>query len=133
MSSDFNELRSLAADLTAAPAGIEKYATSAVRVTAGHIKTDWKQGATIGHGYAKSYAAAISYDMTSKPGEVSVEIGPVLGRTPGASAGFLEEGGGGVDGPAHHAGTNAKEANEEDFIRGMEIAVFDATVKAVGG
>jgi hypothetical protein len=30
-----------------------------------------------------------------------------------------------------HAGRDAMRANEADFVRGLEIAIFDATAKAV--
>lgn len=132
MDADFSELLELAADLSAAPAEVAPFARKAIEVTARSIKEDWRQGATISDGYARSYSGAISYDMEDDASGPGAVIGPVLGRTPGASAGFLEEGGGGVDGPAHHAGRDAVEANEADFVRGLEIAVFDATVKAVG-
>ena len=62
---------------------------------------------------------------------IQTEIGPELGRTPGASAGFLEEGGGDVNAAPHHAARDAVEANEPDFERGLAIALFDATAEAV--
>ena len=132
MADDFSELYDLAADLTDAPAEVAPFARKAVEVTARSIKDDWRQGAEISGGYASTYAASISYDMKDDASGPGAEIGPVLGTTPGASAGFLEEGGGGVDGPAHHAGRDAVEANEADFERGLEIALFDALTKSVG-
>ena len=126
MTDDFSELYELAADLTNAPAKANRNVRKAIEVTARNIKDDWREGAEISSSYTRTYAAAISYDMMLPGGEIAAEIGPVLGRTPGASAGFLEEGGGGVDGPSHHAGRDALEANEPDFYRGLEIAIFDA-------
>ena len=126
MADDFSELYELAADLTDAPAKANRNVRKAIEVTARNIKDDWREGAEISAGYAKTYSASISYDMLLPGGEIAAEVGPVLGRTPGASAGFLEEGGGGVDGPPHHAGRDALEAHEPDFYRGLEIAIFDA-------
>lgn len=133
MADDFDELGQLEADLRDIPAEVYRNVNKAIEVTARHIKDDWREGATIGRGYAKSYAGAISYDMQIAPEELGAEIGPVLGKTPGASAGFLEEGGPGVDGPPHHAGRDALEANEPDFYRGIEIAVTNATIDKIEG
>lgn len=133
MSDDFLELGRLAADLTDVPAEVNRRVKSALEFTSIHLRDDWREGAAVSGGYPKSYAAAISYDLKYPTGAIESEIGPVLGRTPGASAGFLEEGGGGVDGPAHHAGRDAFEANRDDFWRGIEIAVSDALIDKVGG
>ncbi len=131
MADDFSELARLAADLTDVPAEANKRIKQAIEVTSRGIKDDWKQGAEISGSYAKSYPASISYDLSSTGGAIESEIGPVLGRTPGAGAGFLEEGGGGVDGPPHHAGRNALEANEADFYRGLEIAIAEALIDKI--
>lgn len=133
--SDNDDFMSLAADLTDAPSLVNRYAKSAIEFTSINLRDDWKEGATISSGYPASYSAAISYDISYPGGAIESEIGPVLGKTPGASAGFLDEplAPAGVDGPIHHAGRNAKEANEEDFYRGLEIAAFDATAEAVNG
>ncbi|MCK8477227.1 hypothetical protein [Microbacterium aurugineum] len=134
MSDDFSELGKLVKDLTDVPAEANRRIKSALEYTSINLRDDWKEGAAISGGYPKSYAAAISYDIKYPGGAIESEIGPVLGKTPGASAGFLEEAGGGVDGPAHHAGRNALEANEPDFWRGLEIAATDALIdKVVNG
>lgn len=133
MTDDFSELAKLAADLGKVPAEAAKNVHKAIEFTSISLRDDWREGATIAHGYAKSYAPAISYDMKTTDYAIESDIGPVLGKTPGASAGFLEEAGGGVDGPAHHAGRNALEANEEDFYRGLEIAITQAVVDEVEG
>ena len=131
--SDFDDVFKLAADLSNAPSEANSFVDKAIRYTATEMKMDWRQGASVQDYYPETYAAAISYDMKYDGSSIEAEIGPVLGRTPGASAGFLEEAPGGVDGPAHHAGRDAVEANEADFYRGVEIALFDATRKAVEG
>lgn len=133
--SDFSELYELADQIASAPAEAEPFIKSALEYTSVNLKDDWRQGATISRYYPKTYAAAISYELKGFAGfggaEFVSEIGPVLHTTPGASAGFLEEGGGGVDGPPHHAGRDALEANEADFYEGLSIALYDATKKAV--
>lgn len=131
MADDFSELYELAADLSEVPPEANRNVKKAIEVTSRSIKDDWRQGAEISGSFAKSYAPAISYDIRFPGGAIESEIGPVLGRTPGAGAGFLEEAGGGVDGPPTHAARDALEANEEDFYRGLEIAVTDAVVDKI--
>ena len=132
MADDFSELLELAADLTGAGDGVGRFAKKALEVTARSVRDDWRQGAEVsaGNGYTAAYPRSIFYDVEVGRGEVSAEVGPELGR-PGGSAGFLEDAPGGVLASPQHAGRDALEANEPDFIRGMEIAVFDATVEAV--
>lgn len=133
MSDGFDELYELADDLTGAGPEVNKRVKQALQFTSMEIKQDWREGAAFSDYFPESYAAAIDFTL-SFPGDAIVsDIGPTLGRTGGASAGFLEEGGGGVDGPPTHAGRDALEANEEDFYRGLEIAMYDATKKAVDG
>lgn len=132
---DFSEFMSLARDLSDAPSEVNKRAEKAIEFTSIGLRNDWREGATISGGYPASYSASISYDLRHPGNSIVSEVGPVLGATPGASAGFLDEplAPGGVDGPVHHAGRDAFEANEEDFYRGLEIAVTDATIEAVDG
>ena len=129
----FDELMSLAADLSNAPAEANRFIDKAMDVTARNIKDDWRQGAEIGPddwNFADDYATSITYDKNYTPTSIEREIGPELGRR-GGSAGFLEDGGRGVLSAPQHAGRNALRANEDDFIRGLEIALYDATKKAV--
>lgn len=130
---DFSDFMSLAQDLSDAPSEVNKLVEKAIEFTSINLRNDWREGATISSGYAASYAASISYDLHYPGNAIVSEIGPVLGKTPGASAGFLDEplAPGGVDGPVHHAGRDALEANEEDFYRGLEIAVTKATIDEV--
>lgn len=130
---DFSELYELAADLTAVPPEANRNVKKAIEVTARNVKDDWAQGATVSRGYAKTYAAAIDYDINFPGGAIEAEIGPSLGRTPGASAGFLEEAPGGVAAAPQHAARDALEANEPDFIRGLEIAIADAVIDKIEG
>jgi len=131
---DFHELYELAADLTGAGDKIGPFVKKAVEVTARHMRDDWRQGAEVGagDGFSSDYASSIFYDMKYEAGSIGAEIGPELGR-PGGSAGFLEEAPGGVLASPQHAGRDAVRANEDDFVRGLEIAQFDAMRKVVGG
>lgn len=129
MADDFSELYKLAADLSGAPAEVAPSARKAVEVTARGIKDDWRQGAE--RTGLSGYAASIDYDMKPSANEIAAEIGPNLRRNQG-SFGFVEEASGGVRSAPQHAGRDALRANEADFVRGLGLAVFDATMKAVG-
>lgn len=129
MADDFSELYELAADLSDAPATANRYIKSAIEYTANEIKSDWKQGAE--RTGLTGYAASIDYDLKFPGSGIEAEIGPNLGRNQG-SFGFVEDANGGVRSAPQHAGRDAMEANEPDFVRGLEIAIFDATTSAVG-
>lgn len=131
MADDFSELYELAADLSDVPAEANRNIKKALEVTARSVKDDWRQGATVSRGYAESYAAAVDYTIKFPGGAIEAEVGPSLGKTPGASAGFLEDAPGGVLAAPQHAGRDALEANESDFVRGLEIAVTDAVIDKV--
>lgn len=134
MSDDFSELLGLAADLSAVPDRANRNVKKAIEVTARSIKDDWRQGAEVGRGdgFTERYASSIFYDVEVAAGEISAEIGPELGR-PGGSAGFLEDGGQGVKAAPQHAGRDAVRANENDFQRGLEIAIFEALADEIEG
>lgn len=127
---DFHELLELAEDLTAAPQKAIRNVDKAIKFTSVEIKSDWRQGAE--RSGLGPYANSIDFDMKYAPGEIASEIGPNLGKKQGA-LGLVEDGGSGVASAPQHAGRDALEANEADFYRGLEIAVFDATVEAVDG
>lgn len=128
MADDFTELYSLAADLSNAPEVANRNIKKAVEVTSRHIKDDWKQGAE--RTGLRGYAGSIDYDLKFPGSAIEAEIGPNLGRNQG-SFGFVEEANGGVRSAPQHAGRDALEANEPDFVRGLEIAIFDATAEAI--
>lgn len=126
---DFSELYELAADLTHVPDTANRNIKKAIEVTARHIKDDWRRGADR-TGLGK-YAADIDYDMEYPRGAIAAEIGPTIGDS--GSFGLVEEGGPGVKSAPQHAGRDAVEANEEDFLRGLEIAIYDALADEIGG
>lgn len=132
---DFGELYELAADLTKAPAKAVKYVGKALEVTGRSITDDWRDGAQIGNdpwNFADDYSRSITYDKSFGPTVLQVEIGPELGK-PGGTGGFMEEATGDVRSAPQHAARDAVRANEDDFVRGLEIALFDATAEAVEG
>lgn len=132
MSDEFSELMELAADLTGVPAEANRNVKKALEVTARSIKDDWRQGAEVSSSYADRYASSIFYDIRYPGGAIEAEIGPELGR-PGGSAGFLEDAPGGVRASPQHAGRDALEANEGDFVTGLEIAITNAVIDKIGG
>ena len=133
MADDFSEIADLAADLSSVTPEANRNIKKAIEVTARGVRDDWRQGAEVGHGdgYSERYASSIFYDIKYPGGAIEAEIGPELGR-PGGSAGFLEDAPGGVLASPQHAGRDALEANEEDFLRGLEIAITDAVIDRLG-
>jgi len=122
---DFSELNRLAADLSEAGTKVRPFARKALQVTAHKIRDDWRANAAVAdpEGFVRAYPSSITYDTRELVGSIEAEIGPVRGRA-GGTSGFLEEGT--VTRPPQHAGRDALEANEQDFIDGLEIAVMDA-------
>ena len=136
MADDFSELDDLADDLDDVALVTDTNLLAAIGRSAQKLKNDWRARATVARGYPKSYARSISYDLHGYTGfgggEIYADVGPVLHATPGASAGFLEEAGGGVDGPPLQAARNAAEAIQEDYVVGIGRAIEDS-VKRLGG
>lgn len=129
MSDDFSEIGALARDLDqAVPQNAHRNIVKALKYTSVEIKKDWQQGAarTGLHGYA----ASIDFDIEESKQLIESEIGPNLDRNQG-SLGLVEDAGGDVHSAPQHAGRNALEANEDDFYRGIEIALYSATVDAI--
>lgn len=123
MADDFSELMSCAADLSDAPAKANRNIKKAIEVTSRHIKDDSAQQAD--RSGLSGYAASIDYDIEVSANEIASEIGPNLGKRQG-TFGFLEDATGDVRSAPQHAMRDALRANEPDFIRGLEIAIFDA-------
>ncbi|KQQ66107.1 hypothetical protein [Microbacterium sp. Leaf320] len=126
--SDASELWDLAKDLGTAPAAAHKNIKPAVMRTSVDLKDDWQQGAAAS-GLA-NYSKSIDFDITESPDGIESEIGPNPSKRQGRHA-FVEEANGKVRSAPQHAGRDALEANEDDFLRGLEIAIFDATAEAI--
>lgn len=118
-----DELRALSADLRAAGGKVRPFARKALEVTGRSIKDDWSENAD--RTGLSGYAASVDYELKSGLSEISVEVGPNLGKNQG-SFGFVEDGGGGVQSAPQHAGRDALEANEDDFYDGLAKAAADA-------
>lgn len=127
MDADFSESNALAADLTRVPDAANRNIKKAIEVTARHVKDDWRQSAE--RTGLERYAADIDYDITATGGLIEAEIGPTIGDS--GSFGFVEEGGPSVLSKPQHAARDAVRANEADFVRGLEIAVFEAVAEEV--
>lgn len=129
MTDDFSELRQLSADLRGAGVDVSEFARKAIQVTAHNIKEDWRRAADrTGLG---RYAADITYQSKVTDTEISAEIGPTIGDS--GSFGFVEDAPGDVQSAPQHAGRDAMEKHEPDFIDGLEIALYDSLRRAVGG
>ena len=123
-----DDIRSLAADLSAAGVAVRPFARQAVQVTARHIKDDWRAAANR-TGLAR-YAADITYETRELATAIVADIGPTPDGDQGAF-GFVEDAPGGVFSAPQHAGRDALERNEADFERGVDAAVADA-LRVVG-
>lgn len=122
-----DDLRSLAADLTATGPAVRPFARKALQVTARHMKDDWRASAA--RSGLESYAADITYETRETASSLVADIGPTIGDA--GSFGFVEEGGERVESSPQHAARKALEENEPDFERGVELAVA-AALRSVG-
>lgn len=127
MSDDFAEFRQLAADLSQAPEESRPFIRKALQVTARNIKDHWRQGAN--RSGLHRYAYDITYETSEKATMIEAEIGPTIGDS--GSFGFVEDAGGDVRSAPQHAGRDAKEANEDDFKDGLELAIYDGLRAAI--
>lgn len=122
MADDFSELMSLARDLDDAGPAVSPFARKAIQVTANNVKKAAQASAgkrrQIGHA-----AAAIHYETKESSSGVDAEIGYDKGGV--GDLGNIVEFGSSRFSPSHDLG-NALLNNEEDFVRGMDIAVGDA-------
>lgn len=120
-----DDLWTLATDLGNAPRAAIPRIRSAVQYTAHEIKDDWSQGAE--RSGLGNYSRSIDYDITDGAHGVEAEIGPNLRKRQGPF-GFVEDGGGKIRSAPQHAGRDALEANQDDFERGLAIAIWDAVL-----
>lgn len=123
MTDGFDEVLRLAADLTDAPEKANRNVKKAVEVTARHIKDDMQQQAE--RNGLEKYSRSIDYDMRFPGGAIGAGIGPNLGK-PQGTFGFVDEGGGDVRSAPQHAARDALKANEDEFERGLQIALLDS-------
>ena len=89
---DVSELLAWGKVLEAAGADAMAEGEKIVAKGALNIKTKARRLAP-GTGHAKHYPASISYDVTTKPGDIVGEIGPVQGRRQRGLGNLLEYGG----------------------------------------
>lgn len=128
---DFSELNKLAVDIAGADTRVRRNTVKAVTTAAFRGKKMWKASADshIGRGSLRNYGASIDYDIEgigagNRSGEISAEIGPVLGKGQG-SLGIVEETPGGVAGTPQRNREKIKQPLTEDFVRGILAAVGD--------
>lgn len=119
---DFSEVLQLAADLSAAPAKALPNVRSALQFTATNIKKDWRKAAA--RTGLEGYAAAVDYDTKVTAQGVEAEIGPDPKKAQGMF-GLVEDATGDVSSAPQHAGRDALRKNEDDFYKGLEIAISD--------
>lgn len=121
--SDFSELLSLSADLSAAGERVRPFAEKALQVTARHVKDEARKKAS--RRGLRAYAKDIDYEVRSERDAIVAEVGP----TPNGDAGGLgivEDAPGGVRSAPQHALRDALKNNVDDFERGMLLAALDA-------
>jgi hypothetical protein len=123
-----DDLFSLERDLREVGAEANKRISQATEVTARNIKDDWRQGAE--HTGLEGYAASIDYEMDYSGDSIGAKIGPNLGGQ--GSLGIVEDAPGDVRSAPQHAGRDAARANEDDYARGIEIAVTGAVEDKIG-
>lgn len=128
---DFSELNQLAADIAGAGTQVRRNVRTAVKTSAYRGKKMWATEAA-GHiedGSLSGYPGSIDYDLEgigagNRSGEISAEIGPVVGKGQGSLA-IVEQTPGGVRGVPQRNQEKIEQPLAEDFVRGLLIAVSD--------
>lgn len=130
---DVSELTALAADLGKVPDVAGPFIRSAVQFTATNVKKDAAKAVGASTKGWKPAAGGIDYDIKADAGEKSsltAEVGYNLAK-PAAHLGNLREfGAPGENLAPHNDLANALEKNQDDFQKGLEIALRDAEKKA---
>lgn len=129
MATDFSELDGLVANLRAAPVEARPFIRKAVQVTAHKVRDDARKSAD--RSGLHKYAADITYETEETATQIRGEVGATIGDS--GSFGFVEDANGGVRSAPQHALRDARNANEGDFVDGLEIAIADGLRKALGG
>ena len=117
-------LDALVADLNSFPRRLAVNARKAVQVTSQKVRDD-ARGRIAGHKYLPAYPYSITYDVKATVEGIEGEIGPDKGRAQGPLGNIVEYGTS-KNAPIPHLGP-ALDANAEDLVTGMEIAVRQAT------
>jgi len=128
---DDSELRLFAVQLGEVGANAGRYIRSAVEISARKVDDLWTKTAK-GQLGTRGYPFTISYDISVFNGfgasVIQAEIGPDKERGQGALGNLIEFGGdtnGGLD-SRRGAGEAALERVEDDFVKGLAIALDDA-------
>ena len=110
-------------DLNAFPVRLTVNARKAVQVTSQKVRDDARNRIK-GHRYLPAYPYSITYDTKVTAEGIEGEIGPDKGRAQGPLGNIVEYGTS-KNAPIPHLGP-ALDANAEDLVTGMEIAVRQA-------
>jgi hypothetical protein len=122
-SADASEVRALATDLGEVSGNAGTFLRSAIQHTSQLVKSSWQEKAS-GNVFAPAFPASITYDTVATATEIRSEIGPDKDRPQGALGNLIEFGS--VNNPPRGYGQAALEENEDDFERGLSIAIDDA-------
>ncbi|MFE2563024.1 hypothetical protein [Streptomyces mirabilis] len=98
-------------------------AAKAVKVTSQKVRDDARNRIK-GHKYLPAYPYSITYDVKVTAEGIEGEIGPDKGRAQGPLGNIIEYGTS-KNAPLPHLGP-ALDANAEDLVAGIEIAVHQA-------
>lgn len=111
-------------DLNMFPTRLTVNAHRAVQVTSRKVRDDARNRIK-GHKYLPAYPYSITYDTKVTAEGIEGEIGPDKGRAQGPLGNIVEYGTS-KNAPIPHLGP-ALDANAEDLVAGIEIAVRQAT------
>ena len=125
---DYTDLTKLTVDIGAVPGDTSENVRTAVKVTSLNIKNAWKAKLQ-GSATLPALPNAVTFDMTESATGVESDIGFDKGRKQGA-LGNISEYGTPKTAPRGF-GLASLHENEEDFERGIEIAI-DQALKAAG-
>jgi hypothetical protein len=123
MGVDVIGLNVVVADLNAFPTRLAVNLGKAVKVTSQKVRDDARNRIK-GHKYLPVYPYSITYDVKATGEGIEGEIGPDKGR-PQGPLGNIVEYGTSKNAPLPHLGP-ALDANAEDLVAGVEIAVRQA-------
>lgn len=110
-------------DLNLFPRRLAVNTRKAVQVTCKKVRDDARNRIK-GHKYLPAYPYSITYDVKATGEGVEGEIGPDKGRAQGPLGNIVEYGTS-KNAPLPHLGP-ALDANAEDLVRGVEIAISQA-------